>query len=287
MGLENGTAVDVKNGRLCLTYLALAVLWAPDLSLLPWTWIETSSQWAENIFNQKADPALITFFLPWSSGVWDNLGAKNQFSVHEPLFLSGLRPTITRLLTPGFCCAQHPLPSLFGAYRFAFFSNIMLPSGSAHPLLFHQINPESLYLACTWHCFFCGSGQIVTCISSADERHHHPLQTLLCTTVLHGELHLLAHRNMLLQPRSLSGKHSLIFCDFAAILCFCELWHCYLQYCKPVRSSLRPTCRLELSANTGSSHWEHHNPSFLQVWHDKILWNWRPKLSGTIMKSVP
>lgn len=46
---------------------------------------------------------------------------ENLFSVHEPLFLSGLRPTIMGLLTPGFkwCLASFPLHLGLAAFPFS------------------------------------------------------------------------------------------------------------------------------------------------------------------------
>lgn len=89
-----------KDCRLCLTYLTLAVFYAPDLFPLSWTWIQTLSQWGRNVFHQRSDPVLIyIFFLSWTSGVWYGLGSKKKFSVHEPLFLSCLRTGIMGLLT--------------------------------------------------------------------------------------------------------------------------------------------------------------------------------------------
>lgn len=71
-------------------------------------------------FHQRAHPALISFVvvvhLLWSSRLWDNLMAKNQFFLHEPLFLSGFRPTAMGLLTL-FWVVLRILLSPFGTCR--------------------------------------------------------------------------------------------------------------------------------------------------------------------------
>lgn len=51
-----------KDRRLCLTFLTLAVFYAPDLFPLPWTWIQTLSQQGRNVFHQRSDPVLIFHF---------------------------------------------------------------------------------------------------------------------------------------------------------------------------------------------------------------------------------
>lgn len=127
-----------------------------------------------------------TLFLSWSSRV---LGAKNQFSDNEPLFLSGLRPAITRLLTTCFSwSASFPL-SMWGLQ--SFFPSLTLCYLTGLPSLTTFCTTTLLESICIWPVLDIGFS--VSQASFSPVSAWLPLlQTLLWTMALHREMHPLA-----------------------------------------------------------------------------------------------